>query len=69
MSLLFFDYQGNDLLRAKGIVILDTGHHLTSHPTDFKVKLCTHVYIQLLYKNIQSLMYQSHSFKYLKIIW
>jgi hypothetical protein len=58
MSLLFFDHQGNDLLRAKGVVILDTGQHLTSHPTDFKVKIqtgknihikgvcvCTHVYI------------------------
>ena len=24
----------NGLLRATGVVILDTGHHLTSHPTD-----------------------------------
>ena len=23
-----------DRTRAKGVVILDTGHHLTSHPTD-----------------------------------
>jgi hypothetical protein len=29
MSLPFFEYQGNDLLRVKGVVILDTGHHLT----------------------------------------
>ena len=35
MSLLFFENQGNDLLCAKGVVILDTGHLLTSHPTDF----------------------------------
>ena len=29
-SLIFFEHQGNDLLRAKGV---DTGHHLTSQPT------------------------------------
>jgi hypothetical protein len=28
-------------LRAKGVVIVDTGHHLTSLPTDFKVKIQT----------------------------
>jgi hypothetical protein len=58
MSLLFFEHQGNGLLRAKGVVILDTGHHLTSRPTDIKVKIqtvknirikgvCIHVYKQL----------------------
>ena len=25
---------GNGLLRAKGVVVIDTGHHLTSHPMD-----------------------------------
>ena len=34
MSLLFYEIQWNGLLRAKGVVIFDTGHHLTSHPTD-----------------------------------
>ena len=33
-SLLFIEMQWNGLLRAKGVVILDTGYHLTSHPTD-----------------------------------
>ena len=33
MSLLFYEIQWNGLLRAKGVVIFDTGHHLTSHPT------------------------------------
>ena len=28
--------KANGLLRAKGIVILDKGHHLTSHLTDIK---------------------------------
>ena len=57
MNLLFFEHQGNDFLRAKGVAILDTGHHLTSHPTDIKVKIqtdkkysynkcvCVHMYI------------------------
>ena len=31
--------KANGLLRAKGIVILDKGHHLTSHLTDIK-KYC-----------------------------
>ena len=39
VSLLFFEHQGNDLLRAKGVVILDTGHLLTSHPTDIQSKV------------------------------
>jgi hypothetical protein len=39
MSLLFFEHQGNDLLRAKGVVILDTGHLLTSHPTNIYSKV------------------------------
>ena len=26
-------------MRDKGVVIVDTGHHLTSHPTDIKVYL------------------------------
>ena len=33
-SLLFIETQRNGLLRAKEVVILDTGHHLMSHPTD-----------------------------------
>jgi hypothetical protein len=41
MSLLFFEHQGNDLWSPKGVVILDMGHHLTSHPTDLKVKIQT----------------------------
>ena len=36
-SLLFIEIQRNGLLRAKGVIILDTGHHLTSHPTDITV--------------------------------
>jgi hypothetical protein len=36
VSLLFFGHQGDDLLRAKGVVILDKGHLLTSHPTDMR---------------------------------
>ena len=35
-SLLFIEIQWNGLLRAKGVVILDTEHHLTSHPTDIQ---------------------------------
>jgi hypothetical protein len=34
MNLFFFEHQGNNLLRAKEVVILDTGYHLTSHPTN-----------------------------------
>ena len=34
MNRLFFEIQRNGLSRAKGVVIFDTGHHLTSHPTD-----------------------------------
>ena len=37
-SLLFIGIQWNGLLRAKGVVILDTGHHLTSYPTNVKVQ-------------------------------
>ena len=33
MSILFIKIQWNGLLRAKGVVILDTGHHLT-FPSD-----------------------------------
>ena len=33
-SLLFFEIQRNGLLRTKGIVNLDTGHHFTFHLTD-----------------------------------
>jgi hypothetical protein len=36
LSLLIFENQGSDPLRAKGVVILDTGHYLTSHPKDLK---------------------------------
>ena len=32
-SLLFSKIQWNNLLRAKAVVILDTGNHLMSHPT------------------------------------
>jgi hypothetical protein len=61
VSLFFFEHQGNDLLRVKGVVILDTGHHLTSPPTDLKLKykrvkqkypykkcVCAYVYIQAI---------------------
>ena len=37
-SPLFFKIYRNSLLRAKWVVILDTGHHWTSHPTDMWVK-------------------------------
>ena len=33
-SLIFVEIQWNGLLCAKRVVFLDTGHHLTSHPTD-----------------------------------
>ena len=33
-SLLFFYSHWNGLLRAKEVVIIDTGHHLTSQPMD-----------------------------------
>ena len=35
-SLFSIEIQWNGLLRAKWVVILDTGHYLTSHPTDIK---------------------------------
>ena len=35
-SLLFIEIQWNGFLRAKGFVILDTGHHLTSRSTDMQ---------------------------------
>ena len=37
MNLLFYEIQWNGLLRAKGVVILDMGPHLTSYPTDLKI--------------------------------
>ena len=37
-SLLSIEIQRNGLLRAKGVVILDTGRHLTSHPTDYDMQ-------------------------------
>ena len=36
-SLLFIVIQYNGHLRAKGVVILDAGNQLTSHPTDIKM--------------------------------
>ena len=36
-SLLFLKIQRNGLLRDKGVVILDMGHHLTSQLTDIKI--------------------------------
>ena len=36
-SLLFVEILWNGLLRGKGVVILDTGHRLTSHPTDIQI--------------------------------
>ena len=36
-SLLFFEIHRNGLLRAKGIVILYTGHHIMSHPTNINI--------------------------------
>jgi hypothetical protein len=44
MSLRFFEHQGNDLLRARWVVILDTGNHLTSHPTDIGTCMCMYMY-------------------------
>mgnify|MGYP003691638023 CR=1 FL=1 len=38
LTILFLDeIQKNGLLRVKGVVILDTGHHLTSHPTGMNI--------------------------------
>jgi hypothetical protein len=34
VSLLFFEHQGSDLLRVKGVVIRNTGHLLTSYLTN-----------------------------------
>jgi hypothetical protein len=34
VSLIFFQDKGNDLWRTMGVVILDTGYHLKSRPTD-----------------------------------
>ena len=33
-SLLFIEFQSSRPFACQGVVILDTGHHLTSHPTD-----------------------------------
>ena len=35
--LLFYEIQRNGLFRAKGVVMIDTGNHLTSHPTEIKI--------------------------------
>ena len=42
--LLFIEIHRNGLLCAKGIAILDTGHHLMSHQTDiaFAKRFCLH---------------------------
>ena len=47
MSLLFFEIQINVLLRAKVVVIFDTGHHLMSHSTDinFQIKIIKNVIV------------------------
>ena len=38
LTILFFDeIQKNGLLRNKGVGILDTGHHLRSHPTGMNI--------------------------------
>ena len=44
-SLHFYKIKRNCLLRAKGVVILDTGHQLTSHPTDFSTTYESHMII------------------------
>ena len=41
MNLLFIEIQWNGVLRSKGVVIPDTGHHLTCHPTDRSVEVYT----------------------------
>ena len=38
-SLLFFEIQRNGLLRVMVVLILDSGHHLTSHPTDINMDI------------------------------
>ena len=38
LTILFFDeIQKNGLVRNKGVGILDTGHHLRSHPTGMNI--------------------------------
>ena len=39
MSLLFYEIQRNGLLCARGVVILDTGHNLTSHVCWFRLRV------------------------------
>jgi hypothetical protein len=41
VSAFFFENQGHDLFRAKGVVILDTGLLFTSCPTDLKAEIST----------------------------
>ena len=48
MRLLFIEIQWNCLSHAKGVVILDTGHHLTSHLTDMVVLRCLTSAIRLV---------------------
>jgi hypothetical protein len=37
MSIFFFEHHRNDLLRANGVVIVDTGLHLMFHPKDLAI--------------------------------
>ena len=56
-SLLFNEIQRNCLLCAKGVVILDTGHHLTSHVCWFRVRVVKghNTMLQFLYNIWSSL--------------
>ena len=38
-SPFFIEIQRNELLHAQGVVFLDTGHHLTSHPMESKIRM------------------------------
>ena len=54
-SLLFYEIQRNGLLRAKGVVVLDTGHYWKFHPTDIGRKMFLDIYSlkrNILWKSI-----------------
>ena len=67
VRLLFFDLQENGHLHTKGIIIRDTGHHLTSHPTNVRFHKSSskekHTYIRqiVLGFNMQ-LSYNKHMY-------
>ena len=75
-SLLFIEIQWNGLLRAKGVVILDTGHHLTSHPTDIFSGINNSIYsvsfIKRYWKKLKDIFFfkiNNRSFCLIKFEW